>query len=596
MNFIDEKFKDENPEITVQKIIEKLSGIGITIEEVWNDSKIENCCSVMIKANGRIPTTNGKGISKAFARASAYGEFMERFQSGLFFYKYQGFERDDSVFLHSFAPDKKYMTKSELVESGKGGWMEPIVKKYGISEDQIADHCVICAGSDKVLTLPYYSLFDDEYVYLPASFVEYMYASNGCCVGNTREEAWVHALSEIFERNSSVQVIKSGKPVPIIPREKLKDFKVVNAILDKIESTGMYDIQILDYSCGKKYPIVGTRIINKKTKGYIVNVGADPVFEIAVQRTLTEIFQGRNLDNFTSRHNGAILKKLSDINMADNVINQLENGNGLYTADFFADTDAPDDVDSFVENSDKNNSQLMSWVLGKYKDMGLKVYVRNNSFLGLPCYMFVVPGFSEARGERLKEVVPSYYFADRAATTLKDIKSADIAQLSELLLYNKMIANFINKKNDFRQLSGLPLTRLPANTTSLHFAYAALKLKNYALFDVFMNTAIKCTQDEATADYLKAVKQWAEFEKSGIKPETAMAVIKKFYFADSWKRLEENLKNETLLDEFMVECKDCEKCAHKDNCCYDSIRNIIKCAGDEYAKFTKGQDKENFAF
>lgn len=594
MNFIDEKFKDENPQVTVEKIIENLKRIGVTIEESWNDSKIENCCSLMIKSNGRIPTTNGKGITKEFARASAYGEFMERLQAGLFFYKYQGFERDESVFLHSFAPDKKYMTKEELLADSD--WMLPIAEKYSVTKDNIADFCLVCGGSDKVLTVPYYSLFEDKYVYLPANFVEYMYASNGCCVGNTREEAWVHALSEIFERNSTVQVIKSGKPVPAIPKEKLKDFKVVNSILDKIEESGMYDIQILDFSCGKKYPVVGTRIINKKTKGYIVNVGADPVFEIAVERTLTEIFQGRNLDNFTSKHDGRILEKLSDINMADNVINQLENGNGLFTAAFFADSDEEDDVDSFVDNSDKNNAQLMSWVLGKYKAMGLNVYVRNNSFLGLPCFMFVVPGFSEARGERLKETVPTYYFADRAALTLRDIKSADVSRLSELLLYNKMIANFINKRNDFRQLSGLPFTRLPANTASLHFAYAALKLKNYTLFDEYMTSAIKLTTDENNVDYLKAVKQWVQFEKSHVDKDTAIKVIKKFYFDTSAKRLEENLCNDTLLDEFVVECGDCPNCKFRENCRYDDVRKIIKAAGDVLVKFTNGQDKENFKF
>ena len=68
---------------------------------------------------------------------------------------------------------------------------------------------------------------EDKYVYLPAAFIEHIYGSNGCCVGNTREEAWVHALSEILERHSNIEVLKSGKPAPVIPREKLKNFKKV---------------------------------------------------------------------------------------------------------------------------------------------------------------------------------------------------------------------------------------------------------------------------------------------------------------------------------------------------------------------------------
>ena len=71
MKYIDEKFKDEKPEITVDNIIKKLNSIGINISERWNDSKIDNCCSLRITVDGKIPGTNGKGITKEFARASA---------------------------------------------------------------------------------------------------------------------------------------------------------------------------------------------------------------------------------------------------------------------------------------------------------------------------------------------------------------------------------------------------------------------------------------------------------------------------------------------------------------------------------------------
>ena len=256
MKYIDEKFKDEKPEITVDNIIKKLNSIGINISERWNDSKIDNCCSLRITVDGKIPGTNGKGITKEFARASAYGEFIERLQSGLFFYKYQSLENDDSVFLHSFAPDKRYMTKEEILADSE--CMEPIAKRYNITKENIANQCQIYACSDKILMLPYYSLFEDKYVYLPAALIEHIYGANGCCVGNTKEEAWVHALSEILERHSSIEILKSGKPAPIIPREKLNEFKVVNAILKKIEEQGIYDVEILDYSYGKKFPVIAT--------------------------------------------------------------------------------------------------------------------------------------------------------------------------------------------------------------------------------------------------------------------------------------------------------------------------------------------------
>lgn len=595
MKYIDEKFKDEKPEITVEKIIAKLDSIGITLSERWNDSKIENCQSLRVTVNGKEPGTNGKGVTKEFARASAYGEFIERLQSGLFFYKFQSFENDESVFLHSFAPDKKYMTKQELLENGE--WMEPITKRYGITKENLADQCQIYACNEKILTIPFYSLFEDKYVYLPAAFIEYMYASNGCCVGNTREEAWVHALSEILERHSNIEVLKSGKPAPVIPREKLKNFKTVNAILERIEQEGFYDVQIFDYSCGKKFPVIATRIINKKTKSYIVNCGADPIFEIAVERTLTEIFQGRNIENFTSSNGGIILNKLSDISTIYNVNNNLETGNGLYTADFFADdSEIECDVDSFPDNTNKTNSELLADIIEKFRSMNLPVYVRNYSFLGFQCYVFIVPGFSEAKGDSLKEVIPTYYFADRAAKTLRNIKKADVSALNELLMYHKMITEYIGRRNNFTFLSGIPLSNISYNMASIHFAYAALKVKNYKLFNSYIDNAIAFSNDSDEKDYLKAVKQMVTFKNNGLSIEKAMTVIEKFYFKNTVERLKKNLEKDSLLDEFLLECGDCDVCRMKEDCSYENIRQIIRNAGNEYAKFIDGQNKENFLY
>lgn len=46
----------------------------------------------------------------------------------------------------------------------------------------------------------------------------------------------------------------------------------------------------------------------------------------------------------------------------------------------------------------------------------------------------------------------------------------------------------------------------------------------------------------------------------------ALTVIEKFYFADTFERLTENIGNDTLLDEFLVECNiDCENCKYKND-------------------------------
>ena len=207
-----------------------------------------------------------------------------------------------------------------------------------------------------------------------------------------------------------------------------------------------------------------------------------------------------------------------------------------------------------------------------------------------------MPGFSEAKGDSLTDPIPKYYYADRTATALRNVKKADVTQLNDMLLYHKMITTFISRKNNFSFLSGLPLEGIKFNMAVIHFAYAALKLKNYKLFNSYMDAAAFNADNDADKDYLKAVKQWVAFEVNGLSKEKALTIIKKFYFADTVKRLQENLKKESLLDEFLMECGDCGKCKFRELCCYDSIRELTACAGKQYSAFVDGQSRENFKY
>lgn len=595
MKYIDEKFKDDTPQNTVDKIISILESVGIKLQEKWNDSEIENCCSLLLAADGGIPSANGKGITKELARASAYGEFMERLQSGLFFYKYQSLENDPSVNLQTFAPDKKYITADELLND-ESGWIDEIAKTYNISRADVVNQCKMYACSDRILVLPFYSLFEDKYVYLPASFVEHMYSANGCCVGNTKYEAWVHALSEILERHNNIEIIKNGKNAPVIPRKELEKFKTVNKILKRIDQDGTYDVTVMDYSCGIDFPVIATQIINKKTKEYLVNVGADPVLEIAVERTLTEIFQGRSLSEFFVSNRCRILSDKNEIRLSDNIINQLETGNGLYTADFFV--NKSESKLQFTDNSNKSNKELLLYVLDIFKSMGKQIYVRNYSFLGLDCYKFVIPGFSESRGERLKDKIPQYYYGDIASKALRNIKKANIIELSQLIMHYGLSHDIVSRAGNYCYLSGLPMLENKWYMIFVHMAYAGLKTGNKKTFSN-IDYAISVSDDEKEKDYLKAVKQWVMLKDYGLSKEDALSVLKKFCFADTFDKISKDIENNTLLEDLLVEClgpDNCDNCKHNSYCKYREVKCIIKKAGDVYSQFVDGQNRENFKY
>ena len=70
MQYIDEKFKDNDPIKTVEIIRSILKNIGIEVEETVWESGVENCCSTTVCGPHGVPSANGKGVSKEFANSS----------------------------------------------------------------------------------------------------------------------------------------------------------------------------------------------------------------------------------------------------------------------------------------------------------------------------------------------------------------------------------------------------------------------------------------------------------------------------------------------------------------------------------------------
>lgn len=601
MQFIDEKFKDSTPNATVEKIRGILKDLDIQLYERWYDSGIENCNSMSVYANNGLPGYNGKGISKEFARASAHAEFIERLQGDLILTKYQSIKRQKEVDLQSYAPDGKYMTVEELIENGQ--WMDYIVEAYKdplITRQSIAERCRIyaCADDGRILTVPFYSLFEGKYVYLPIAFVDQMYRANGCCAGNTREEAWIHALSEMMERYGALRVLLSGQAAPKIPLEKLEKYPAANKIIKRILETGQYEVEVFDYSIGNGFPVISTRIIDKKNHNYCVNIGADPVFEIALQRTLTELFQGKNIDSFFIRHNGKILKKVSDFPVSNNAINQLQTGNGVYTADYFAnELTCTAEPTEFADNSGKTNKELLSYMLGLYRQLGKPVYVRNFSYLGFHSYRFVVPGFSESRWVQLNEVIPDYALADSVCATFRDVAAASDEDLNWMLSYCGTLKNDYGRDDSFGKIAGIPLKGVQEKfITAVTKAYAAYRLKRYADAAAFLRGLDE--GGDPVAAYFACVNKYLALKTAGIREDKIRVILYKFFRKEYADRLYEKLdQGKTPYDDYLIRCdySSCQGCACEKFCSYNGIKSIVAKVGPIYQKFINGQDASQFA-
>ncbi len=604
MQYIDEKFKDNTPQETVKKIRSILDQLGITVYERQYDSGIENCNSMTLYANNGLPRYNGKGISPEFARASAHAEFIERLQGDLILTKYQSIKRQKELDIQQYAPDGKYMTVEELIENGQ--WMDYIVDAYkdpGITRQTIAERCRIyaCADDGRILTVPFYSLFEGKSVYLPIAFVDQMYRANGCCAGNTREEAWIHALSEMMERNATLRVLLSGQAAPKIPLKDLEKYPVATKIIRQILNTGRYEVEVFDYSIGNGFPVVSTRIIDKENHNYCVNIGADPVFEIALQRTLTELFQGKNIEKFAIRHSGKILKYINDYPITNNAINQLQSGNGVYTADYFAnELTCRRKPAEFADNSNKTNKELLVYMLGLYKQIGKPVYVRNFSYLGFPSYRFVVPGFSESQGVRLNEPIPDYALADSVCGVFRDAAGSSDEDLAWMLSYSESVKHDFLRVDSFGKIAGIPLFgNRESFLTAVTKAYAAYRLKQYGNAAVHARSCFYKEDDsDAESGYFACVARYLELKHAGIAEDKIRSILYKFFYKQFADKLYECLDNgKTPFDDYLVKCdyRSCQSCSCREFCSYNGIKAMVQKVGPIYQAFVNGQAPEEFA-
>lgn len=601
MNCIDLKFKDNDPVSTVEKIRNILTELGIEICEKWHDSGMDTCWSLSVIANKGIPAANGKGVTKELARASAYGELIERIQGGLFLYKFQSIVRVPDLNIQSQAPDGIYMTSDELIQTGD--WMDYLIDSYSqlsLSREIIAEHCQAYSCDDRILMIPFYSLFENKHIYLPASFVDQMYTTNGCCAGNTREEAWVHALSEIMERYATIKILLSGKSAPKIPDEILEKYLTVSKMIAKIRDQEKYDIDVFDFSIGNGFPVVSTRIINKSNQAHLVNVAADPVLEIALQRTLTELFQGKSIYNLSTKNSGVILKDVTDFSALSNVINQLETGNGLFTADYFANELTCDrEVAVFSDNSEKNNKQLLDYMINLYRDLGKQIYIRNYSYLGFPSYKIIVPGFSETRALNLGSIVSEYAIADEVSKIMRDVISASNDDLNWMLNYSGMIRGIISRYNHFGRLSGIPITGAVNFLLScITRAYAAYRLGRYKEAIDYMSSYIKSCSDEEIKGYFECVNRYLQMKSDKIADEKIRVILYKFFKSRFADLLYANLdQGKSPYDEYLISCdyEHCDGCRYADSCSYNSIKEMNKRVGAVYNKYVNGQDPSEFA-
>ncbi len=274
-------------EESISKMKAVLASVGC--ETTFSEEKhpLSHCYSVNV-ASVEAPNhiyANGKGSLSEASMASALGEYIERLQTNNFFIDF-------------YLPNRKYYPDEVAFEFDGAYLNEELHALYNPDGEMNALDLVDYNSdyTDKVVALPFIRQSNGEQAYIPINILSNLYVSNGLATGNTPQEAQVQALSEIFERHAKIEIIKNGYALPAFPDEIVASFPKLQSDVQALRDLG-YIIEVLDASLGGKYPVTAISLINPDNATLFVSFGAHPILEVSLERTMTELMQGRGLDN-----------------------------------------------------------------------------------------------------------------------------------------------------------------------------------------------------------------------------------------------------------------------------------------------------------
>jgi ribosomal protein S12 methylthiotransferase accessory factor len=388
--------KDLPLEQTIANMSNLLAGLGIKIEIASWRNIVPNVWSLHIRdAHSPMCFTNGKGSTKESALASALGEYIERISNNHFYAgAFWGEDIANAPFVHY--PDERWF------KPGRGDALPPEILDpycldiYDADGELRGSHLVDTNSGNAergIVSLPYVRHSDGKTVYFPSNLIENLYASNGMSAGNTLAEAQVQCLSEIFERAVKREILEGELALPDVPAEVLAKYPGIVAGIQGLEEQG-FPVLVKDASLGGQYPVMCVTLMNPRTGGVFASFGAHPSFEVALERSLTELLQGRSFEGLNDLPPPTFASEA--VTEPYNFVEHFIDSSGVVSWRFFSAKSDYDFVEwDFTSQGKESNAEEAAALLAILENMGKEVYMAVYDQLGAVACRIIVPGYSE---------------------------------------------------------------------------------------------------------------------------------------------------------------------------------------------------------
>ena len=384
--------KDAALEDSINYFHQQLADYDLEVKEASWLNPVPNVWSVHIQ-NTQCPLcfANGKGASKKAALASALGEYFERLSTNYFFSDfYLGEDAANADFVHY--PTEKWFLIPESGLLPEGLLSEKLLKFYNPNGELTAMDLIDLQSSHPergICALPFVQQSDHKTVYVPVNLIANLYASNGMSAGNTRNEARVQGLSEIFERFAKNKIIAEAISLPIIPTDVINRYPEVLAAIETLENEG-FPLYCFDASLGGEFPVICVVLFNPQNGTSYASFGAHPNFGVALERTVTELLQGRSLKDLDVFSPPSFDN--DDVADLSNLETHFIDSSGLISWDLFNQQSDYEFVDwDFSGTTEQEFANLMA-IFNRYKT---EVLIMDYEHLGVYACRILAVGMSE---------------------------------------------------------------------------------------------------------------------------------------------------------------------------------------------------------
>ena len=387
--------KDAALESSIATMQTRLEALDFHVEErswlnpvngIWSVHVRERDCPLLF--------TNGKGGSREAALASALGEFFERLSTNYFWnHYYLGYafaEGRKRAFVHY--PQEQWFALDEQDEWPQA-LLTPELQAFYNPQGSIAAQALVDFNSGNaergICAIPYVRQRDQAQVLFPVNIIGNLYVSNGMSAGNSVPEARAQALSEIFERHVKFRILREGLCLPDVPEEVINRYPRIAAGIAGLRAAG-FGIVVKDASLGGQFPVMNVTLLNPHDQGCFSSFGAHPRLEVALERSLTELLQGRALDALGGFPPPGL--DLDEVASAPNLEIHFVDSSGIVSWNFLG---AKSDFAFCDWNFSTSTAQDYAWLQDAVHALGHDVYVADFTHLGVYACRIIVPGMSE---------------------------------------------------------------------------------------------------------------------------------------------------------------------------------------------------------